>query len=165
MPDDGSPEARLVALGIELPAPRPPVAAFVPAVRTGNLVFLSGAGPISDTEIITGKVGADVDLDRARLAARLTGLQLLAALRVEIGSLDHVARIVKLLGMVNCAPGFNNTPAVIDGCSNLLIDIFGEARGAHARSAVGMAELPFDISVEIEMIVEVDPPADAGPRS
>jgi enamine deaminase RidA (YjgF/YER057c/UK114 family) len=156
MPDTPSPEARLAELGIELPVPRPPVAAFVPAVRSGHLVFLSGAGPISDDEIITGKVGTDVDLDRARLAARLTGLQLLAALRVEIGSLDRVVRIVKLLGMVNCAPGFNNTPAVIDGCSTLLIDVFGEARGAHARSAVGMAELPFDISVEIEMVVEVE---------
>jgi enamine deaminase RidA (YjgF/YER057c/UK114 family) len=126
----------------------------VPAVRTGNLVFLSGAGPIGDGEIVTGKVGSDVDLERAVHAARLVGLQLLAALRYELGSLDRVTRVVKLLGMVNCAPGFNQTPAVIDGCSNLLLEVFGDA-GKHARSAVGQAELPFDISVEIEMVVEV----------
>jgi enamine deaminase RidA (YjgF/YER057c/UK114 family) len=153
MPDI-SPESRLAELGIELPVPRPPVGAFVPAVRTGNLVFLSGAGPISNDRIIVGKVGADVDLDTAKEAARLVALQLLAALRAEIGSLDRVARIVKVLGMVNCAPGFNDTPAVIDGCSQLLLDVFGDTRGPHARSAVGMAELPFDISVEIEMVVE-----------
>jgi enamine deaminase RidA (YjgF/YER057c/UK114 family) len=151
-----SAETRLAELGIELPSPNPPVAAFVPAVRTGNLVYLSGAGPIDGSRVITGKVGASVDLEEAKEAARLTGLQLLAALRAEIGSLDRVTRIVKLLGMVNCAPGFNQTPAVIDGCSTLLLDIFGPERGAHARSAVGMAELPFDIAVEIEMIVEVD---------
>ena len=151
-----TPEQRLTELGITLPEVRSPAGAYVPAVRTGNLVFLSGAGPIGDGEIVTGKVGDTVDLDRAAHAARLVGLQLLAALRHEIGSLDRVVRIVKLLGMVNCAPGFNNTPAVIDGCSNLLLEVFGEA-GKHARSAVGQAELPFDISVEIEMIVEVQP--------
>lgn len=117
-------------------------------------MFLSGAGPIGDGEIVTGKVGTDVDLERAVYAARLVGLQLLAALRWELGSLDKVTRVVKLLGMVNCAPGFNNTPAVIDGCSSLLLDVFGDA-GKHARSAVGQAELPFDISVEIEAVVEV----------
>lgn len=150
-----TPEERLVELGITLPEVRTPAGAYVPAVRTGNLVFLSGAGPIGDGEIITGKVGGeDCDLERAQHAARLVGLQLLASLRQEVGSLDEVVRIVKLLGMVNCAPGFNNTPAVIDGCSNLLLDVFGEA-GKHARSAVGQAELPFDISVEIELIAEV----------
>ena len=150
-----TPEQRLTELGITLPEVRPPAGAYVPAVRTGNLVFLSGAGPIGDGEIVTGKVGGpDVDLDRAVHAARLVGLQLLAALRWELDSLDKVTRIVKLLGMVNCAPGFNNTPAVIDGCSQLLLDVFGDA-GKHARSAVGQAELPFDISVEIEMVVEV----------
>jgi enamine deaminase RidA (YjgF/YER057c/UK114 family) len=149
-----SPEQRLVELGITLPEVRPPAGAYVPAVRSGNLVFLSGAGPIGDGEIVTGKVGADVDLDRAVHAARLVGLQLLAALRWELGSLDRVTRVVKLLGMVNCAPGFNQTPAVIDGCSKLFLDVFGDA-GKHARSAVGQAELPFDISVEIEAVVEV----------
>jgi enamine deaminase RidA (YjgF/YER057c/UK114 family) len=149
-----APEERLTELGITLPEVRPPAGAYVPAVRTGNLVFLSGAGPIGDGTIITGKVGTDIDLDGAVAAARLVGLQLLAALRWELGSLDKVTRIVKVLGMVNCAPGFNNTPAVIDGCSKLLLDVFGDA-GKHARSAVGQAELPFDISVEIEMVVEV----------
>ncbi len=152
-----TPEQRLSELGITLPEVRSPAGAYVPAVRTGNLVFLSGAGPLgADGEMVIGKVGADVDLDRAVHAARLVGLQLLAALRQEIGSLDRVVRVVKLLGMVNCAPGFNNTPAVINGCSELLQDVFGD-EGKHARSAVGQAELPFDISVEIEMIVEVQP--------
>ena len=115
----------------------------------------SGAGPIrADGTFVTGKVGRDVDLDAAKEAARLTGLQLLAILRAQLGSLDRVARVVKTLGMVNCAPGFNRTPAVIDGCSELLIDVFGDA-GRGARSAVGMAELPFDIAVEIELVVEV----------
>ena len=149
-----TPEQRLTELGIELPEIRPPAGAYVPAVRTGNLVFLSGAGPIGGGEIVTGKVGDTVDLDRAVHAARLVGLQLLAALRWELGSLDKVTRIVKVLGMVNCAAGFTNTPAVIDGCSKLLLDVFGDT-GKHARSAVGQAELPFDISVEIEMVVEV----------
>ena len=150
-----TPEQRLTELGITLPEVRSPAGAYVPAVRTGNLVFLSGAGPLgADGDMVVGKVGADVDLERAVHGARLVGLQLLAALRQEIGSLDRVVRIVKLLGMVNCAPGFNNTPAVINGCSELLLDVFGDA-GKHARSAVGQAELPFDISVEIEMVVEV----------
>src|SRR5688572_25902802 len=106
-----TPEDRLAHLGITLPEVRPPAGAYVPAVRSGNLVFLSGAGPIGDGEIVTGKVGGpDVDLERGVYAARLVGLQLLAALRWELGSLDKVTRIVKVLGMVNCAPGFNNTP-------------------------------------------------------
>ena len=148
-------EDRLHELGIELPEASPPAGRYVGAVRTGSLVFLSGAGPVRpDGSFVTGKVGRDVAVDEAREAARLTGLQLLAVLRAELGSLDRVARVVKTLGMVNCAPGFNRTPAVIDGCSELLIEVFGEA-GRGARSAVGMAELPSDISVEIELVVEV----------
>ena len=148
-------EDRLHELGIELTEVFPPAGRYVGAVRTRSLVFLSGAGPIRpDGTFVTGKVGRDVDLDAAKEAARLTGLQLLAILRAELGSLDRVARVVKTLGMVNCAPGFNRTPAVIDGCSELLIDVFGDA-GRGARSAVGMAELPFDIAVEIELVVEV----------
>jgi enamine deaminase RidA (YjgF/YER057c/UK114 family) len=148
-------EDRLHELGIELTEVFPPAGKYVGAVRTGSLVFLSGAGPVRpDGTFVTGKVGRDVDLDAAKEAARLTGLQLLAVLRAELGSLDRVARVVKTLGMVNCAPGFNRTPAVIDGCSELLIDVFGDA-GRGARSAVGMAELPFDIAVEIELVVEV----------
>ncbi len=150
-----TPDERLAELGIELPAPSPPAGMYVPAVRTGDLLFLSGAGPIRpDGSVVTGKVGRDLDLDEARAAARLVGAQLLAVMRAELGSLTAVTRVVKTLGMVNCAPGFNRTPQVIDGCSELLIEVFGEA-GRGARSAVGMAELPFDISVEIEVVVEV----------
>ena len=153
-----SAEERLSELGIELPAVAPPVGAFVPAVRTGNLVFLSGQGPRrADGTILFGKVGRDLDLEAAKEAARVTGLNLLAALRDEIGSLDRVTRIVKVLGMVNGAPGFNDTPGVINGCSELLLEVFGDEIGRHARSAVGMAELPFDIAVEIELVVEVSP--------
>jgi enamine deaminase RidA (YjgF/YER057c/UK114 family) len=148
-------EQRLTDLGLTLPEPFPPAGSYVAAVRTGSLLFLAGAGPArADGTFVTGKVGDSVDLDGAIEAARLTGLQLLAVMRRELGSLDRVRRVVKMLGMVNCAPGFNRTPKVIDGCSNLLIDVFGEA-GRGARSAVGMAELPFDIAVEIELVVEV----------
>ena len=135
--------------------PFDPVANYVPAVRSGNLLYLSGLGPLSkDGLLITGKVGSEVLLPEAREAARLVALGLLSTVRDELGSLNRVSRIVKILGMVNCAPGFNQMPAVIDGCSDLLMDVFGPSVGAHARSAVGMAELPFDIPVEIEMIVE-----------
>jgi enamine deaminase RidA (YjgF/YER057c/UK114 family) len=108
-----------------------------------------------DGKVVRGKVGTDLDLAAARDAARLVGLSLLATVRRELGTLDAVRRVVKVLGMVNCAPGFNQTPAVIDGCSDLLVEVFGDDIGRHARSAVGMAELPFDIPVEIEMIIEV----------
>ena len=149
-----SAEARLQQLGIELPDMMPPAGSFVPAKRTGDLIYVSGQGPWHSGGLVKGKVGRDVSLAEARDAARLTGLNLLAVLRAELGSLDHVSSIVKLLGMVNCAPGFNDTPGVINGCSDLLMEVFGEA-GRHARSAVGMAELPFDIAVEIELIAEV----------
>jgi len=149
-----SAEARLKELGIELPEAMTPAGNFVPARRTGDLIFVSGQGPWSPAGLVKGKVGRDLTLQQARDAARLTGLNLLAVLRAELGSLDQVASIVKLLGMVNCAPGFNDTPGVINGCSDLLVEVFGEA-GRHARSAVGMAELPFDIAVEVELIAEV----------
>jgi enamine deaminase RidA (YjgF/YER057c/UK114 family) len=148
---------RLRELGIELPDPGPPVGSFVPARRVGNLLYLSGQGPQrADGSFVTGKVGTDLTLEQAVEAARLTGIVSLAVIREALGSLDAVVGIVKLLGMVNTAPGFNNTPAVINGCSDLLIEVFGEP-GRHARSAVGMAELPSDISVEIEMIVDCRP--------
>jgi enamine deaminase RidA (YjgF/YER057c/UK114 family) len=149
-----SAEARLKQLGIELPDVMPPAGSYVPAKRSGDLVFVSGQGPWHAGGLVKGKVGRDLSVAQARDAARLTGLNVLAVLRAELGSLDRVASIVKLLGMVNCAPGFNDTPAVINGCSDLLLEVFGEA-GRHARSAVGMAELPFDIAVEIELIAEV----------
>ena len=146
---------RLAELALELPEPFPPAGNYVGAVRTGSLLFLSGAGPARpDGSFVRGKVGDTIDLDAAVAAARLTGLQLLAVMRRELGTLDRVQRVVKTLGMVNCAPGFNRTPQVIDGCSDLLVEVFGDA-GRGARSAVGMAELPFDIAVEIEVIVEV----------
>ena len=150
-------EARLAALGIELPAGSAPVANYRMAVRTGNLLFVSGHGPAQrDGTPMKGKVGADLDLAEAREAARLVGVNRVAPVRRELGSLDAVRRIVKVLGMVNCAPGFDQTPAVIDGCSDFLVELFGEDIGSHARSAVGLAELPFGIPVEIEMIVEVN---------
>jgi enamine deaminase RidA (YjgF/YER057c/UK114 family) len=147
-------EERLRHLGIELPEMMIPAGSYVAARVTGDLVFVSGQGPWHAGGLVKGKVGRDLSAEQAREAARLTGLNLLAVLRAELGSLDRVASIVKVLGMVNCAPGFNDTPSVINGCSDLLVDVFGEA-GKHARSAVGMAELPFDIAVEIELVAEV----------
>ena len=149
-------DERLDELGIQLPPETPPVGNYVPAVRSGSFLFLAGHGPVgADGTWVTGKVGTDLDLDDARRAARLVALNLLATLRRELGSLDAVRRVVKVLGMVNCSPGFNQMPAVIDGCSDLLVAVFGDEIGRHARSAVGMAELPFGIPVEIEMVVEV----------
>ena len=149
-------DARLRELGLELPTPMGPGGNYLPAMAAGDLVFLSGMGPVRpDGTLVAGKVGdGGLDLETAREAARLTGLQLLAALRAELGDLGRVRQVVKLFGMVNCRPGFNRTPAVIDGCSDLLVDVLGDA-GRGARSAVGMAELPFDIAVEIEAVVRV----------
>ena len=148
-------DARLEELGITLPEVFPPAGNYLGCVRSGDLLHVGGHGPVDGSTVITGKVGATVDLDQAREAARMTTRSILATMRAELGDLDRVARIVKVFGMVNVAPGFNQTPAVIDGCSDLLVEVFGEA-GRHTRSAVGMAELPFDIAVEIELIAEVD---------
>jgi enamine deaminase RidA (YjgF/YER057c/UK114 family) len=148
-------ERRLAELGIELPMARPPVANYVNAVLTGNLLFLAGKGPTHpDGTDSTGIVGADVTVEQAYQDARLAGLQLIAAMKAELGDLDRVARIVKVLGMVNAAPGFGQHPAVINGCSDLFVEVFGD-RGRHARSAVGMGSLPNNITVEIEAVVEV----------
>ncbi|HZT06210.1 MAG TPA: RidA family protein [Chloroflexota bacterium] len=151
-------EARLTELGIVLPKPVEPVANYIRARRVGNTVFVSGHGPAADSsgKRPIGKVGRELTLEQGYQAARLVGLNLLASLKAEIGSLDRVKQIVKLLGMVNCAPGFDQTPRVINGCSDLLVEVFGTEIGQHARSAVGMAELPSSIPVEIEMIVEVE---------
>jgi len=148
-------ESRLAATGIRLPAPARPAAQYVPCVRTGNLLFVSGQGPVTAEGFVTGKVGDTLDEAAGKHAARLTGLAILAQVRAELGSLDKVRRVVKVLGMVNAAPGFNRMPAVIDGCSELFLEVFEDA-GRHARSAVGMAELPFDIAVEIKAIFEVE---------
>lgn len=151
-----SPEQRLEALGITLPPAPKAVANYVPAVRTGSLVFISGQGPIANGKpTITGKLGAEVSEQEGYRAARETIVNALAVLRAEVGSLDRVRRIVKLLAFVNSAPGFVRQPAVVNGASDLLVEVFGDA-GRHARSAVSANELPFNIPVEIEMIVEVD---------
>jgi enamine deaminase RidA (YjgF/YER057c/UK114 family) len=123
-------------------------------VVDGGLVYVAGHGPVNGQQIVTGKVGRDLTLEQGREAARMTGLSILATLRASLDSLDRVARIVKVFGMVNVAPGFNQTPAVIDGCSDLLVEVFGDA-GRHARSAVGMAELPLDIAVEVELVARL----------
>jgi len=150
-----SAEARLIEKGIVLPAVTPPVANYVNAVRTGNLLFLAGKGPTEpDGRQHTGKVGRDVTVEEAYRHARLTGLHLIAVMRHELGSLDKVVRIVKVLGMVNGTPEFEDQPKVINGCSDLFVEVFGE-RGRHARSAVGIGSLPGNITVEIECIVEV----------
>jgi enamine deaminase RidA (YjgF/YER057c/UK114 family) len=152
-----SPEAKLKSLGIELPPPPKAVANYVPAVRTGNLVFLAGQGPLVDGKpTITGKVGAEVTEEDGYKAARATIINSLSLLRAEIGSLDRVQRIVKLTGWVNSAPGFIRQPFVINGASDLLVQIFGDA-GRHARTAVSANELPFNIPVEIEIVVEIKP--------
>jgi len=152
---DGA-EARLQQKNIELPAVGVPVANYVGAVRTGNLLFLSGAGPDREWWGKGGKVGKDLTVEEGYRAARSTGLNLLATARQALGSLDKVKRVVKVLGMVNSAPGFTDQPKVINGFSDLMVEVFGEAIGKHARSAVGMAELPFGIPVEIEMVLEVE---------
>ena len=150
-------ESRLEHLGISLPAEPVPIANYVPGVRTGNLVYLSGLGPASRADGTTpsGKVGRDLTTEEGYEAARLTGINIMARMKGELGDLDRVRRVVKLLGMVNSAPDFNQQPAVVNGCSDLLVEVFGE-RGRHARSAVGMASLPNDIPVEIEVIIEVE---------
>jgi enamine deaminase RidA (YjgF/YER057c/UK114 family) len=152
----GAAEDKLKQMGIPLPKAPSPVANYVPAVKTGNLLFLSGAGPIrgADGKVPLGKVGQDLTVEEGYEAARLVGIALIARLKEEVGDLDRVQRVVKLLGMVNCTPDFGQQPAVINGCSDLLVEVFGD-RGRHARSAVGMAGLPANIPVEIEMIAEV----------
>lgn len=147
-------DAKALELGLDLTA-NPPVANYVPAVRTGNLVFLSGHGPFQDGQLIRGKLGDDLDVDAGYQAARAVMVQLLASLRAEIGSLDRVSRVVKLLCMVNCTPDFLEHPGVANGASDLLVELFGET-GRHARSAVGMQSLPLGMAVEIEMIVEIE---------
>ena len=146
-------EAKLQELGLTLPAVPGPAGNYVHAVRTGNLLYLSGKGPFSeDGSRATGKVGADVSVEDAYKHARSVGLTLIAVMKQELGSIDKVKRVVKVLGMVNGAPDFGQQPAVINGCSDLFVEVFGDA-GRHARSAVGMGSLPGQITVEIEVIV------------
>ena len=150
-----SAEAKLKELGIELPPPPPPAGNYVGGVRTGNLLFMSGCGPRKpDGTSLQGKVGADLSTEEAYQAARIVGLNMLANIRAEIGSLDNVVRVVKVLGMVNAVPEFKEHPKVINGYSDLMVEVFGDA-GRGGRSAVGMGSLPFQIPVEVEMVLEV----------
>jgi enamine deaminase RidA (YjgF/YER057c/UK114 family) len=150
-----SAEKRLKELGIDLGVVSAPVANYVNAVRTGNLLFLAGKGPRAENGVRPGgKVGREYTAEQAYQHARTVGLDLLAVMRQELGSLDKVKRVVKVLGMVNAVPEFTDHPKVINGCSDLFVEVLGEA-GKHARSAVGMGSLPMGIPVEIECIVEV----------
>ena len=151
-----SAEARLHELRLELPPAPKPLAVYKPLVVVGNVAYVSGHGPVrTDGSLIVGRVGETMDLDGGRAAARQVGLAILSTLRSELGSLDRVSRVIKLLGMVNCTPGFQDHPKVINGCSELFADVFGRERGIGARSAVGMGSLPGQIAVEIEAIFEL----------
>ncbi|GAA5076442.1 enamine deaminase RidA (YjgF/YER057c/UK114 family) [Thermocatellispora tengchongensis] len=150
-----TPEERLAELGLTLPEVVPPVAAYVPALRTGDLVYTSGQIPVAEGKVLaTGKVGAEVDPERAKELARVCALNALAAVKAQVGELSNVARIVKVVGFVASAPDFTGQPQVVNGASELLGEVFGEA-GKHARSAVGVAVLPLDVPVEVELIAEV----------
>jgi len=151
-------EARIAELKLELPPAPKPVAVYKPLVVAGNMAYVSGHGPLkSDKTLITGQIGADLDLAAGKAAARQTGLAILATLREQLGSLDRVKRVIKVLGMVNSTPQFGEHPAVINGCSELFADVFGRDNGIGARSAVGMGSLPGNIAVEIEAIFEIEP--------
>jgi enamine deaminase RidA (YjgF/YER057c/UK114 family) len=155
MPEINAIEERLAQLGIVLPEVPSPMANYVPSVQVNDLLYLSGQGPrIGFREFAHGKVGTDVTTDEAYQHARLVGIQLLAAAKAALGDLGRVKRVVKLLGMVNAAPDFKQHPQVINGCSDLFVEVFGEL-GRHARSAVGMGSLPNNITVEIEAIFQV----------
>jgi enamine deaminase RidA (YjgF/YER057c/UK114 family) len=152
-------EKKLAEMGLSLPPSPSPVANYVPAVRSGNLLFVSGHGPafVKDGKIeyIRGKLGRDLAVEQGYEAARQVTLNILQSIKGVIGDLDKVRRIVKVLGFVNCTEDFPDQPKVINGASDLLVALYGE-RGRHARSAVGMQQLPFGIAVEIEMVVEVE---------
>lgn len=150
------PEAKLKEMGITLPTPAAPIANYVRAVRVGNLVFTSGHGPCGTLQPDQkGKLGATLTVEQGAKVARDTGVCLLATLKAELGSLSRVKRVVKVLGMVSATPEFGDHPKVMNGFSDLMVAVFGD-RGRHARSAVGMASLPGDLAVEIEMVVEVE---------
>ena len=151
-----SPEERLAELRLELPPAPKPVAVYKPLVIVGSMAYVSGHGPLrTDKTLITGVVGRDLTLEEGKAAARQVGLAILATLRSELGSLDRVARLIKVLGMVNTAPDFYDHPKVINGCSELFAEIWGTENGVGARSAVGMGPLPGNIAVEIEAIFEL----------
>ena len=150
------PESKLKELGVKLSNPSNPVANYVNVVRSGNLLFLSGKGPLKDDgNYIKGKVGTNLTIEQGYEAARLTGINQLSVLKSTLGNLKKVKRIVKVLGMVNCSSEFTDHPKVINGYSDLMVEVFGQ-KGKHARAAVGMVSLPSNIAVEIEMIVEIE---------
>jgi enamine deaminase RidA (YjgF/YER057c/UK114 family) len=152
-----SAESRVAELKLKLPPAPKPIGVYKPVVIVGNLAYLSGHGPLkADKSLITGRVGADLDADSGKAAARQTGLAILASLRSALGSLDRVKRIVKTLGLVNCTPDFHQQPAVINGFSELMADVFGAEAGVGARSAVGAASLPGNMAVEVEAIFEIE---------
>jgi enamine deaminase RidA (YjgF/YER057c/UK114 family) len=149
-------EKRIAELKLELPQAPKPVAVYKPLVIAGNMAYVSGHGPLKpDKSVITGRVGQDMDLEAGKLAARQVGLAILATLRSQLGSLDRVKRLIKVLGMVNSTPDFRDHPQVINGCSELFAEVFGPENGIGARSAVGMGSLPGNIAVEIEAIFEI----------
>ena len=150
-----TPEARIRELGLELPVLSPPRGNYVRVRRHGDLLYVAGHGPPpgSDGRRPAGKVGQDLTADQGYTAARDAGLAILASLAAEVGELERIGAVLRVFGMVNCAPGFDATPRVIDGCSDLFVAVFGREAGAHARSAIGVAELPFGLPVEIEAVV------------
>ena len=152
-----SADQRLEELGVELPPAPKPMGVYKPLVIIGNLAYLSGHGPLkTDGQLITGRVGKDLDLEAGKAAARQVGLTMLSTLRSQLGSLDRVKRVIKLLAFVNCTDDFEQQPAVINGCSELFRDIYGEEHGIGARSALGTNSLPGNIPVEIEAIIELE---------
>ena len=151
-----TPDEQLLQSGLILPPPPKPAGVYKPFLQVGNLIYVSGHGPVQeDGSLIKGKVGTDMDADAAKLAARQTGLTILATLKTNLGSLDKIKRVIKVLGMVNCTTDFEKHPFVINGCSELFAQIWGEDNGVGVRSAVGMGSLPDNIPVEIEAIFEL----------
>lgn len=151
-----SAEKRILELKLELPPAPKPVAIYKPVVVVGNMAYVSGHGPLkADKTVITGRVGADLDLHGGKIAARQVGLAILSTLRAHLGSLDRIKRLIKVLGMVNSTSDFKDHPQVINGCSELFVEVFGPDNGMGARSAVGMGSLPGNIAVEVEAIFEI----------
>ena len=149
----GTVEAKLAALGITIPAASAPAANYVPFVITGNLLWISGQISMANGSFMTGKLSGEADIEGGRAAARQCAINLIAQIKAALGDLDRVKRVVKLVGFVNSAPDFTDQPKVVNGCSDLFVEVFGDA-GRHARSAVGVAQLPFNVSVEVEAVIE-----------
>ena len=151
-----NPDSKIEELKLELPPAPKPMGVYKPMVIAGNMVYVSGHGPLKpDKTLIAGRVGQDLDLEASKQAARQVGLTILSTLRENLGSLDRVHRVIKVLGMVNCTADFREHPSVINGCSELFADVFGAENGIGARSAIGMGSLPGNIPVEIEAILEI----------